>query len=150
MFGFDKSTAPDGKGVIKVELFSDYKMWEELSQDKQKYKAEKDKVAKKAIELLEKFYPGISSDVEVIDVPTMMTWSRFMGGSYGFMIIPNKKSNIIGSIMGFGNLETLPGLANFRFVGTWATSAGALFSNALSGKSAIRKVCDEEWMRFKV
>lgn len=148
MFGFDKSMAPEGKGVIKVELFSDYKMWEELSHDRQKYEAEKDKVARKAIELLEVRYPGISADVEVIDVPTMMTWSRYMGGSYGFMITPNRKNNIIGSIMGLGNLETLPGLANFRFVGTWATSAGALFSNALSGKSAIHKICDGEGMRF--
>ena len=40
-----------------------------------------------------------------------------------------------------GRLDsTLPGLTNFHMVGTWATSAGALFANALSGKTIIESL----------
>jgi hypothetical protein len=38
-------------------------------------------------------------------------------------------------------MHTLPGLSNFYMVGQWATSAGSLFSNALSGRTAIKLLC---------
>jgi hypothetical protein len=34
---------------------------------------------------------------------------------------------------------TLPGLKNFYFAGVWASMAGSLFSNALSGKRDIMR-----------
>ena len=42
----------------------------------------------------------------------------------------------------------LPGLQNFHFVGAWATSAGALFANALSGRKLMQKVCRQDGKRF--
>jgi hypothetical protein len=44
---------------------------------------------------------------------------------------------------------TLPGLEGFYFVGVWASMAGSLFGNALSGKRAIRALCREEGKRFE-
>jgi len=43
------------------------------------------------IDLLANRFAGIKDQVEVIDVPTLMTWERYMGGSHGFMGMPNKK-----------------------------------------------------------
>jgi len=62
-----------------------------------------------------------------------------MGGTHGFANMPNKKGDMIGSFYKSGNM-TVPGLDNFYFAGAWATSAGALFMNALSGKRVIQKI----------
>jgi hypothetical protein len=43
---------------------------------------------------------------------------------------------------------TLPGLSHFYMVGQWATSAGSLFSNALSGRTVIKTVCRRRGKKF--
>ncbi len=43
---------------------------------------------------------------------------------------------------------TLPGLSHFYMVGQWATSAGSLFSNALSGRVVIKTLCKQQGKRF--
>ncbi len=91
--------------------------------------------------------PELKSQVETVDVPTLLTWERFMGGTHGFNNMPSKKPDIIGSI--FKNSGMLiPGLENFYFVGAWATSAGTLFINTNSGKKAIKNICKKEERKF--
>lgn len=148
MYGFDKTMAPEGKGVIKVELVSTYSYWKALYADRSRYEEEKHKVAETVIELLERHYPGLKSQIETVDVPTLMTWERYMGGTYGFVNAPNKKPDLLGSLLGRGQEMTLPGLAGFYFVGAWATSVGTLFVNALSGKSAIKAICKADGKGF--
>ena len=151
-YGFDKTMAPAGKGTIKVELPASYAYWKELySEDREKYKQEKQRVAEQVIGILERHFPGIKEQVEVIDVATLMTWERYMGGSQGWFTLPNRT-------MDFSTKEdpsdrkfktTLPGLANFYFVGAWATMAPSLFHNANSGKTIIRRICEKDGKRFK-
>jgi len=62
--------------------------------------------------------------------------------------MPDKKVNILASVFGKGWEMTLPGLSNFYTVGQWATSAGALFSNALSGRAVIRSLCKQQGKKF--
>ena len=45
-------------------------------------------------------------------------------------------------------MMTLPGLANFCMVGQWATSAGSLFSNALSGRTAFKTLRKQQGRKF--
>ena len=91
-YGFDKSMAPAGKGTIKVELSASYAYWKQLyNDDREKYKQEKQKVAEQVIEILESHFHGIKSQVEVIDVSTLMTWERYMGGTQGWFNLPNQK-----------------------------------------------------------
>ncbi len=149
IFGFDKTMAPEGKGVIKVELISKYSYWKKLYEDRALYDAEKQRVAETVIGLLERHFAGIRDQIEVIDVPTLMTWERYMGGTHGFVNMPTKKPNIIQSLLGKTD-NTLPGLSNFYFVGAWATSAGALFANALSGKTVIKDICKKDGKKFTV
>jgi phytoene dehydrogenase-like protein len=148
IYGFDKSMAPEGKGVIKVELVSRYSYWKRLYRDRKLYDEEKQKIAGQVIDVLEKHFPGIRGQVEAIDVPTLMTWERYMGGTHGFAGMPNKKANIIGSLIGRGQETTLPGLSNFHMAGQWVTSAGALFANAFSGRNVIKKLCEEAGRKF--
>ncbi len=149
IYSFDKTMAPDGKGVIKVELVSKYSYWKELYQNKSQYEAEKQKVTSQVINLLGNHFHGITEQIEIVDVPTLMTWERFMGGTHGFCNSPNKKLDIIGSMLKCKDM-LVPGLDNFYFVGAWATSTGALFANALSGKRAMQHICKKNKIKFLV
>jgi phytoene dehydrogenase-like protein len=152
LYGFDKTMAMAGKGVIKVELPASYAYWKQLYQDREKYKRTKQQVAEEVIALLENHFPGITGQVEVIDVATLMTWERFMGGSQGWFNLPNRKFEFSfkedPSDKKFKT--TLPGLSNFYFVGVWATMMGSLFHNAYSGKTIIQRICKQDGKGFKV
>lgn len=147
LYGFDRSMAPEGHGVIKVELFSRYSYWKELARDRASYEEEKAKVAAQVIDLLDGYFNGIKTQIEAVDVPTLLTWERFMGGTHGFANMPRKKPDLMSSLFKYGDM-VVPGLENFYFVGAWATSAGALFINAHSGKKAIRRICKKDGRSF--
>jgi phytoene dehydrogenase-like protein len=148
IYGFDRTMAPDGKGVIKVELVSRYSRWKELFSDRQRYEEEKQQVTAQVLDILERRFPGIKGQVEAVDVPTQMTWERYMGGTHGFANFPNRKATIWSGLSAAGGDMTLPGLSGFYFVGVWASLSGSLFGNALSGKRAIQAVCGREGKKF--
>jgi phytoene dehydrogenase-like protein len=152
LYGFDNSMAPTGKGTIKVELWASYTYWQQLyNSDREKYKQEKQKVAEQVIEILERRFQGIKNQVEVIDVCTLMTWERYMGGTQGWFNLPNRKIDFsMKEDLSDKNFKmTLPGLSNFYFVGIWATVMGSLAHNALSGKTIIRCICKKDDKEFK-
>jgi phytoene dehydrogenase-like protein len=153
LYGFDKTMAPAGKGTIKVELTASYTYWKQLYNDnREKYKLEKQKVAEQVIEILEGRFRGIRDQVEVIDVCTLMTWERYMGGTQGWFNFPNRKLDFTmredPSDKKF--TSTLPGLSNLYFVGVWTTAMGSLAHNANSGKTIIRRICKKDGRIFKV
>lgn len=152
LYGFDKSMAPIGKGVIKVELTASYSYWKKLyHDDRNKYRQEKQMAADQIIEILECHFEGIKEQVEVVDVYTLMTWERYMGGSQGWFNLPNRKMDFSMSeeISDKKFKTTLPGLSNFYFVGAWATMMGSLSSNANSGKAIVRCICKNDGKKFK-
>jgi len=149
MYGFDPGMAPEGKGVIKVELVSQYSYWKKLAENRTAYEEEKRRVADQVIDLLEsRYFAGLRQQVEVIDVPTLLTWERFTGGTMGLGFVPKRKISVTGSVFGKSLNSTLPGLSDFYFAGTWATSAGALFMNALSGKRVVQGLCKADGRTF--
>lgn len=148
LYGADPSMAPAGKGVIKVELFAQPSYFAQWSPDSSAYAAEKNAIATQVICLLEPAFPGLSAEVEVVDVTTLHTWERFMGGTDGHTNYPNKPFVIIREMLGLDQRYTLPGLKNFFMVGQWVTSAGSLFMNVLSGKIALQKICRECGVKF--
>lgn len=149
IYGFDKTMAPEGKGVIKVELFSKYSRWKALAGDRKKYGEEKSRTCVQVVDILETHFHGIRDQVETVDVPTQLTWERYMGGTHGFANMPNKKASIWSGIRGAGGEMTLPGLSRFYFVGVWSSMAGSLFGNALSGKRAIQALCRQAGKEFQ-
>jgi len=152
LYGFDKSMAPAGKGTIKVELTGSYAYWKELyNSDREKYKQEKQRAAEQVIQVLASHFRGLKDQVEVVDVCTLTTWERYMGGTQGWFNLPNRK-------LDFGMREdlsdkkfktTLPGLSNFYFVGIWSTAMGSLAHNAASGKTIIRRICQKDGKEFR-
>ena len=152
LYGFDNKMAPTGKGTIKVELTASYTYWKQLYQDdSEKYNREKQKVAEQVIEILASYFRGLENQVEVIDVSTLLTWERYMGGTQGWFNLPNRKLDFTMKEK-FSDKKfktTLPGLANFYFVGVWATAMGSLAHNASSGKTIIRRICQQNGKEFK-
>ncbi|MBN1259108.1 MAG: NAD(P)/FAD-dependent oxidoreductase [Anaerolineae bacterium] len=149
IYGFDASMAPPGKSVIKIELFSRPAYLSGLYHDKAAYRSEKNKIAEQVITLLESQFPNLREDIEVVDVCTLHTWERFMGGTQGHNNYPHKPFNVVKSVLGLDQTFTLPGLKNFFFVGQWATSAGALIMNALSGRTVVQKICRQSGVKFR-
>lgn len=146
IYGCDPSMAPQGKGVIKAEMVTGYAYWNDCTP--QEYEQKKREAAEQVIGILEKRFPGISGQVEAVDVVTLKTWERFMGGTRGFANGPNKP-------FGMGTLlrpakPTLPGLDRFYMAGVWVSGTGALFANAYSGKRAIQMICKRDGRKFLV
>lgn len=154
IYGFDASLAPAGKGVIKVELPGKPAYFSRLCQDKVAYQTAKDRIADQVIILLEKAFPGFREDVEVVDVATLHTWERYMGGTQGHNNYPRKYNdltdirNVLDFMFGTNRMFTLPGLSNFFFTGQWVTSMGSLFSNAMTGKTVVQKICRQVGRKF--
>jgi phytoene dehydrogenase-like protein len=153
IYGFDARMAPPGKGVIKIELSTTPSYFSNLYNDKTAYKKEKNRTAGRVISLLERRFPGLRKDIEVIDVTTLNTWERFMGGTNGWSNFPNKYNmtgirNVINILFGLGRMFTLPKLKNFFFAGQWVTSMGSVFMNAASGREVVRKICRQCGVQF--
>jgi phytoene dehydrogenase-like protein len=140
---FDPTMAPQGKSVIVLRFDSPWEQWKNLSEEE--YKAEKILIEKDARAVLEKHYPGIAANIEVVDVATPVTDVNYTGvwkGAYeGFM--PTSKNLM-------NNLDLrLPGLKNFYMAGQWLFPGGGLPPAGQSGKWAIQYICKDENLTFK-
>jgi phytoene dehydrogenase-like protein len=149
IYGFDPTMAPAGKGVVKVDLSTSYSYWKNLYADRSRYDEEKQRVADTIIDALDRTrFPGIKGQVEMVDVPTLMTWERYVGGTHGWLSFPSRKIGAMDMLFNKG-YATLPGLSNCYLVGSWATGIGSLFNNALSGRKAIAAICGGEGKTFR-
>ncbi len=122
-----------------------YKYWEDLRKsDKDKYDSEKLRLAHEVIEILEKKYGDIKTNVEVIDVSTPATVIRYTNnwkGSFeGWLLTPG---------VGLKQMKkTLPGLDNFYMAGQWVQPGGGLPTAILSGRNVTQIICKKDKKRF--
>ena len=139
---FDPTMAPEGKTVFVMRYDSPWDLWKEIGDAE--YKAEKEQIRKDALSILEKLYPGISEDVETIDVATPVTDVKYTGvwkGAYeGFM--PSSK-NLMDNLNPF-----IPGLKRFYMAGQWLFPGGGIPPAGQSGKWAIQYICRDEGIKF--
>ncbi len=95
---------------------------------------------------LEARYPGISPQVEMVDVATPYTWWRytrnFRGAYMGWLM----SSEIINAQI----KKTLPGLGNFYMAGQWVTSGDGVVSSLYSGRHVVQIICHGEGKEFLV
>ena len=91
--------------------------------------------------LRKKRWPGFSSQIEVIDVPTPATYVRYTGnwkGSPdGWYLTPE-------NINDMEPLRTLPGLEALHMVGHWTTTFSGTVIAAVSGRQVIQLMCKKE------
>ncbi|MDI6605668.1 MAG: NAD(P)/FAD-dependent oxidoreductase [Candidatus Omnitrophota bacterium] len=90
----DPGLLPQGKGSLLIFALDDYGHWEGL--DEEDYNIRKREVADKLISRAEIYLPGLSENIEVMEVATPRTMERFsscpQGAIYGFSQRVNQAS----------------------------------------------------------
>ncbi len=147
VFSFDPSLAPLSKTVIKVVAESDYDYWKELSQNLEKYRFEKQKVAELIVEELEKRFPGLKSQIEATDVVTPVSAEHWTSSYRGCQAWGAPKE-YAKEISRNGVSKTLPGLHNFYMVGQWSVGTVGLNTACLTGRNLIRDLCKNDQKKF--
>lgn len=147
VYNFDPAMAPQGRTVITAMLSSHYDYWKDLYADgenREKYEAEKQRIALEVIDRLEHFLPGVKGKVEMADVATPLTFEHFTGnwqGSFeGWLPTPQAMMKPIS--------KTLPGLKNFYMVGQWVQAGGGLPSGVITGEQVITMLLKSEGRKF--
>lgn len=142
-YGFDRTMAPEGKSVLVLRFDSPWALWEHLSD--QEYREEKKCIERDVAVLIEKFCPGITSHIEVMDIATPRTGVRYTGvwkGAYeGFL--PSSKN------LGKNIDMTLPGLNNFYMAGQWLFPGGGVPPAGQSGKWVMQYICKKDRKKFR-
>jgi len=147
-FCYDPTMAPPGKSVVIVMFGSNYEYWSELYGERERYDAEKRQIASAVIAQLEKRFPGIAEQVEVVDVATPMTTERYTGNWQGSIEGWLITTRTIGMMMGKGMDKMLPGLEDFYMVGQWVEPGGGLPTVAMSGRKVIKIICKRDKRPF--
>jgi phytoene dehydrogenase-like protein len=148
LYNHDPSMAPEGCTAITIMLESDYEYWKSLAQDRKVYLQKKEEIGQTIIELLNQRFPGISSQVEAIDVATPLTFERFTGnwkGSFEGWLITPENAGVIMKPMS----QRIPGLRNFYMCGQWVEPGGGLPTSIMSGRRLIKSLCREDKRKFK-
>jgi phytoene dehydrogenase-like protein len=148
LYNQDQTMAPAGKTAITIMLDSDYEYWKRLAQNRTAYLHKKEEIGHTITGLLDQRFPGISSQVEVIDVATPLTFERYTGnwkGSFEGWLITPENANVLMKPMS----QTLPDLRNFYMCGQWVEPGGGLPTAIMSGRRLIKKICREDSRKFK-
>lgn len=143
---FDPGLAPAGKSVMMAMIRSDYHYWQHL-QGRRVYDTEQTQVSDIVIDFLEKLYPGIRADVEVVDEATPLSYERYtsnwLGSTSGWLL---SRETLPMLIMGVDH--TLPRLHNFYMAGQWTEPGGMVPLVAASARNVIQMMCRADGKRF--
>jgi len=147
LYAFAPEMAPAGKTVIRAHFPARYDYWSDLRAQGDAYAVEKQRIAERVIECLDRRFPGLKQQVEVVDVSTPSTVERFVGSYRGFQAwgVPNQ--GFADALSGKGLSRTLPGLDNFYMVGQWAGGLG-LPNVAAMGRKVVQAMCKRDGRRF--
>ncbi len=148
IFNQDPTLAPPGKTSLVVMFPSKYDYWKELAQDQASYEEKKDQIARIVVDALDQRFPGISQQVEMVDVATPLTFEQFTGnwqGSFeGWLITPDNAQTVMKPMS-----QRLPGLAHFYMCGQWVEPGGGLPTGVMSGRRLVKALCQEDGVKFK-
>jgi phytoene dehydrogenase-like protein len=144
LYNYDPTLAPAGKTVLTISLDSDFDYWKKLKAEGAIYDAKKSEISETILDCLEQRWPGIASQVEMVDVSTPLTFERYTGnwqGSFeGWMMTPEN---------GLTQMKkTLPGLEQFYMVGQWVAPGGGLPSGVQTARQVISEVCKRDHKKF--
>ena len=137
LYGFDPSLAPEGKSVIKVVLNTSYSYWEQLAEDRMRYQEAKERLAEGVIRILEPRFPGITGQIETIDVATPLTTERYTGNGRNYT---SESGNLAMMSMILAKPRTLPAFRDLQIVGQSA-GGGGISGCAAMGRNAVRALC---------
>jgi len=142
---FDPSTAPQGKSAMEAWYATNYDYWEKLSHDRNAYNNEKKRIADFTISQLEKRWPGFAAQVEVVDVPTPVTYVRYTGNWQGS---PDGWYITTENMRRQAPMRSLPGLSDLYMIGQWTAPFTGTVIAALTGRQIVELLCRKEKKKF--
>jgi len=147
IFNFDPTFAPPGKtAVVCFNATYNDEYWLSLREkDRVKYDAEKERIAREIIAVFEKRFPSAQGKIEVVDVATPATVSRYTGNWKGSM-----EGWLMTPATGFKQLPAvLPGLRNFYMIGQWTSPGGGLPSGIMTARAVSKRICRDSRVPWK-
>jgi len=144
IFNYGDHFAPPGKSVFQALFITDWKYWNDLLQNREAYQAEKKRFCDEALARLEPHYPGITSQVDIVDMATPHTTWRFTlnheGAFMGWAPTPKALRTMFK--------KTLPGLENFYMAGQWVVPGGGVPPCFYSARHVIQILCKRDGKPF--
>jgi prolycopene isomerase len=126
----DPGFAPPGKGTLTIITFDYYKHWSGFSEDE--YKKRKIELANKLVKRVEKYLPGLSRHIEVMEVATPKTMLRYTlnpeGAIYGFAQTVKQS--------GINRLGQETEVKGLLLSGAWTQPGGGIHPSFISGVDA--------------
>mgnify|MGYP005841060371 FL=1 len=147
LYAFAPETAPAGKTAVKAHFSASYAYWRGLRDQGAAYEEEEQRIAETVIEQLDRRFPGLKAQVEVVDVATPLTTERYVGSYRGLQAWPVPNQSPMDALSGKGLSRTLPGLEGFYMAGQWAGGLG-LPTVAAMGRKTIEAICKKDGRRF--
>ena len=143
---YDPSLAPPGKSCLIFMMRSHYGYWQRIYGNRL-YDTEQTQVSDIVTDFLERYYPGLHPQIEVVDETTPLSYERYtgnwQGSSCGWLLTKGTFPMLI-----LGVNKTLPGLSNFYMAGHWVEPGGMVPMAAVSGRNVIQLICHAEGKRF--
>jgi phytoene dehydrogenase-like protein len=146
---YDPTLAPVGKSIVEVIYPCDYDYWKPLADEPEKYETEKKLIALTVMNEIDKIYPHLSEQVEVVDVATPLTYERYTGNWQGSMEGWMLTKQTMSMQMSSKEMsKTLPGLDNFYMIGQWVEPGGGLPTGAISARNVVQLICHKDQKKF--
>jgi phytoene desaturase len=143
-FNYGPKFSPPGKTVVQVLLLTEWKFWKDLRDDLARYEVEKKRLCSDTLARLERHYPGITEQVDLMDVATPYTTWRYTlnheGAFMGWRPTPEALRSPLP--------KTLPGLDNFYMAGQWVMPGGGIPPCLYSARHVVQILCREDGKRF--
>lgn len=128
----DPTLVPAGKGSLLIMAFDKYQNWNNLTEGD--YKTKKIELADKLISRAEKYLPGLSGNIEVMEVATPRTMAAYgsapEGAIYGFAQTVNQAS--------INRLAQKTKVKGLILAGGWTKPGGGIHACFVSGIEAAR------------
>jgi phytoene dehydrogenase-like protein len=142
----DPSAAPEGKSLLTLMPESkDWEYWYNLrTNNNQKYKKEKERIANEIIDALDKRFGGIKENLEMVDVVTPATYIHYTNNWTGGQTSWKPATNTFGK----PTLWQIKGLSNFYMTGQWAGISGGLNNVVMMGNHLAQIICKNEGIKF--
>lgn len=129
----DESLNDKEKGVLTFTFVDNYKNW---SSDKEIYKQQKESVTQIILNRLEKLYPQIKGNIEIIELGTPRTMERYTNNKYGAVYGYSQKVNQSGRF----RLNSKTPIKNLYLVGAWVNPGGGYEGSISSGMMVAQNI----------
>jgi phytoene dehydrogenase-like protein len=146
-YHYDPTLAPAGKTVMACSFYTkNGSYWIDLRKnDRKKYREMKTKFTTDLIEILDKKYPGMKDDIEMVDFATPATVLRYTN---------NWQGSAQGWLPGDNVLAAtpvkfkLPGLQQFYYASHWSRPGGGIPVAINMARDVTKIICKDQGVEF--